>query len=37
MHGSRLPQITPHPMVDMLGLAGQENNEGRHKLFSNPL
>jgi hypothetical protein len=32
MHCSRLPRITPHLMIDMLGLDRNENNDGRHKL-----
>jgi hypothetical protein len=32
MHSSRLPRITPHSMMDMLGLDTCENNDGCHKL-----
>jgi hypothetical protein len=32
MHSNRLPWITPHPMMDMLGLDRREDNDSRHKL-----
>jgi hypothetical protein len=34
MHSSRPSRIAPYPMMDMLGLGGRENNNDRHKLYS---
>jgi hypothetical protein len=37
MDCNRLSRITPHPMMDMLGVSGCGFNDKRHKLRAGPL